>query len=298
VGNYLKRRLEDNDDVDVRIKTTDENVDVETYNVVCEIEGITNDDTYVLTGSHYDGHDISQGALDPASGAVTVMEMARVLNMVKNSLKRRIRLVCFGAEEIGLYGSYNYVNMHKNEMSDMRFMLNLDSAGGPGRKGVIFNGHPELESFIEQIAKEMKAELPTGQGISPYGDLWPFFLMGIPGGGGGDLEARLTRTGRGHGHTRNDTVDKIDLEDLRRAAANFSRFLLRVANADDWPAKKKTNGEIMKFIEEKGYSETIHLTNRVRDFVSTWKSMHKDTKEWLKARPTKGLISAYVPSNE
>jgi hypothetical protein len=298
VGNYLKRRLEEDDGVTVRIKTTDENIDVETYNVVCDIEGTSNDNAYVLTGSHYDGHDISQGALDPASGAVIVMEMARVLNMVKHSLKRKIRLVCFGAEEIGLYGSYHYVDMHKDEMSDMRFMLNLDSAGGPGRKGVIFNGHPELESFIEQIAKEMKAELPTGQRISPYGDLWPFFLKGIPGGGGGDLETRMTRTGRGHGHTRNDTVDKINLEDLRRAASNFSRFLLRVANADDWPARKKTKEEIMNMIEEKGYSETIQLANRVRDYVSTWKSMHKDTKEWLRAKPSKGLISAYVPSGE
>jgi len=296
VGTFLARRL-DEGEVKVRIKTTDKNIMVETYNVVCDVGGTPGDKAHVLTGSHYDGHDISQGALDPASGAVTVMEMARVLNMVKDKLKRRIRFVCFGAEEIGLYGSYNYVLMHRDEMGDMRFMLNLDSAGGPGRKGVIFDGHPELVPFLKTMEKEMKTELPTDQGISPYGDLWPYFLEGVPGGGGGDPEARRTRTGRGHGHTRNDTVDKIHLEDLRRAAANYARFLFRVANAEDWPAKRKTKRQIREFIKEKGYAETIELANRVKEHVSKWEDIHPDTRDWLERTPTRDMYSAYVPSS-
>jgi hypothetical protein len=216
--------------------------------------------------------------------------------MVKDKLRRNIRLVCFGAEEIGLYGSYNYALMHKEEMKDMRFMLNLDSAGGPGKKGVIFNGHPELEPYITEMAKEMKVELPTGQRVSPYGDNWPFFLMGIPGGGGGDPEAQRTRTGRGYGHTKYDTVDKIELQDLRRAAANFARFLFRVANEEDWPAKAKTEEQIQAFIEEKGYGDTVYLANRVKDYVSTWEELHPDTKDWIRERPTGGMLSAYVPS--
>ena len=296
VGTFLARRLEEGE-VNVRIKTTDENIMVETYNVVCDVGGTPGDKAHVLTGSHYDGHDISQGALDPASGAVTVMEMARVLNMVKDKLKRRIRFVCFGAEEIGLYGSYNYVLTHREEMGDMRFMLNLDSAGGPGRKGVIFDGHLELVPFLKTMEKEMKTELPTDQGISPYGDLWPYFLEGVPGGGGGDPEARRRRTGRGHGHTRNDTVDKIHLEDLRRAAANYARFLFRVANAEDWPAKRKTKRQIREFIKEKGYAETIELANRVKEHVSKWEDIHPDTRDWLKRTPTRDMYSAYVPSS-
>lgn len=298
VGSFLKRRLDEGEEVRVRIKTTDENIDVETYNVVCDIPGTSGEDVHVLTGSHYDGHDISQGALDPASGAVTVMEMARVLNMVKDKIKRKVRFVCFGAEEIGLYGSYNYIMMHRDEVKDMRFMLNLDSAGGPGRKGVIFNGHPELEPYVSEMAREMKVELPTGQRTSPYGDNWPFFVNGIPGGGGGDPEAARTRTGRGYGHTKYDTVDKIELEDLRRAAANFARFLFRVANEEDWPARHKTEEEVQAFTEEKGYVETVHLANRVKDYVSKWDKLHPDTKDWIKRRPTGGMSSAYVPSSE
>jgi Iap family predicted aminopeptidase len=280
-GSFLARLLEREKEVTVRVKTTDKNMEVETYNVVCDIPGTTEDREYVLSGSHYDGHDISQGAGDPASGAVTVLEMARVLNMVKDGLKRRVRLLCFGAEEIGLFGSYNYVKMHGDEMADLRFMLNLDAAGGQGKKGVIFNDCPELEPFMDRAAVEMRAELPYFQMVSPYSDHWPFFLKSVPSGSGGDPEAIRTRTGRGYGHTKYDTVDKVELTYLRLAAANYSRLLFRIANADEWPAKRKTQEEIQEFIEKQGYDQTVQLADKVKEYVRTWDKIHPETREWL-----------------
>jgi len=212
------------------------------------------------------------------------MEMARVLNMVKDELKRRVRLVCFGVEEIGLFGSYNYVAQHGDEMEALRFMLNLDSAGREGKKGVILHGHPELEPFIEQAAGEMKAELPCFQRVSPYSDHWPFFLKSVPTAGGGDPEALRTRTGRGYGHTRYDTVDKVEPENLRRAAANYSRLLLRAANADDWPARRKTREEIEGVIKEQGYDQTVALVDRVKAYVRTWSEILPDTEAWLERK--------------
>ncbi len=281
-GSYLTRLLEREGEVKVRITTTDENREMTTYNVICDIPGSNDDVEYVITGSHYDGHDISQGAVDPASGAVTVMEMARVLNMIKDQLKRRIRFICFGAEEIGLFGSYNYVAQHEDEMEALRFMLNLDAGGRGGKKGLIVHGHSELEPFIERAANEMKTEIPYFQRVSPYSDHWPFFLKGVPTASGGDPEDLRTRTGRGYGHTRFDTVDKVELENLRLAAANYSRLLLRIANTDDWPVKRKTAGEIDKFIEEQGYDQTVILAEKVKKYVKTWKHIHPDTKAWLK----------------
>jgi len=283
-GSFLARLLEREKEVTVRIKTTDKNMEVETYNVVCDIHGTTDDKDYVLSGSHYDGHDISQGAVDPASGAVTVLEMARVLNMVKDKLKRRVRLLCFGAEEIGLFGSYNYVRMHGDEMDDLRFMLNLDAAGGEGKKGVIFNDCPELEPLVKGWEEEMRAEIPYFQRVSPYSDHWPFFLKSVPSGSGGDPEAFRTRTGRGYGHTRYDTVDKVDLTYLRLAAANYSRLLFRVANADEWPARRKTPEEIQEFIKKQGYDQTVALADRVKEYVRGWGEVHPDTREWLERK--------------
>ncbi|HUS78302.1 MAG TPA: M28 family peptidase [Patescibacteria group bacterium] len=280
-GAFLQRLVERAGRVKVRIKTTDVNLDVTTYNVIADVEGESVDRDYVLTGSHYDGHDIAQGAMDPASGAVVVMEMARVLNMVKAKLKRRIRFLCFGAEETGLYGSYNYSAAHEGELADCRFMLNLDSAGGPGKKGVIFNDVPELESMITRWSKEVKSEMPYMQRVSPYSDHWPFFLKGVPTGSGGDPGTSMIT---GYGHTKYDTVDKVKLPDMRLASANYSRFLFRAANVEDWDVRRKTPEEVEAFIERMGYEETIALTDRLKAYVSTWDEVHPDTEDWLKRK--------------
>jgi len=281
-GSFLKRLLEREGEVTVKIKTTDRNLDVETFNVIADVEPKNPvDDEYVVVGSHYDGHDISQGAVDPASGAVTVMEIARNLSMARDKLRRRVRCICFGAEEIGLFGSYNYVATHGDEMKKCRFMLNLDAGGSAGKKGVTFHDFPELEPLAERWAKEMNAEVPTDQRVSPYSDHWPFFLKSVPCGSGGDPEARRTRTGRGYGHTKYDTVDKVEMQYLRLAAANYTRFLFRVANVDEWPAKRKTQKQIQEFIKRQGYDQTVELAEKVKDYIRTWSEIHPETQEWL-----------------
>ncbi|MCW4049424.1 MAG: M28 family peptidase, partial [Candidatus Bathyarchaeota archaeon] len=205
-GAFLTRLLEREKEVVVKIKTTDRNHDTITYNVIADVVPDNPvDDEYVVVGSHYDGHDISQGAVDPASGAVTVMEIARNLVNVKDKLKRRVRCMCFGAEEIGLYGSYAYAKEHADELDKCRFMLNLDSGGSSGKKGVVFHDFPELTPVLEKWAKQMVADMPTEQRVSPYSDHWPFFLKSVPCGSGGD--PTRVRTGRGYGHTRYDTLD-------------------------------------------------------------------------------------------
>jgi Zn-dependent M28 family amino/carboxypeptidase len=160
-------------------------------------------------------------------------------------------------------------------------MLNLDACGGAGKKGVILHDHPELEDFMKQCAKEMKAEVPFFQRVSPYSDHWPFFLRGVPCGSGGDPQAQLTSQGRGYGHSKYDTTDKVELENLRLAAANYTRFLLRVANADKWTARRKTQPEIQDVIKKQGYEQTVQLANQVKAYIKKWPEMHPDTKVWV-----------------
>jgi len=280
-GMFLVRSLEREGDVRLKMETTDRNFDMTTYNVIADIPGIANSKEYAVVGSHYDGHDISQGAEDPASGAVVVMEIARCLQMVKDRLKRRVRCICFGAEEIGLYGSYNYVAMHEDEMNDARFMLNLDSGGSKGKKGVILHDFPELESFFAKAASEMRAELPTFQRVTPYSDHWPFFLKGVPCGSGGDPEMIRTSAGRGFGHSKFDTVDKVELDYLRLAAANYTRLLFRIADAEDWRPRRKSQSEIQEFIKKQGYDQTVQLADKVKEHVKAWKEIHPETEDWL-----------------
>jgi len=52
--------------------------------------------------------------------------------------------------ETGPWGSHNQVAMHEDEFEDFRFVLNLDAAGGAGKKDITFNDFPELEPSLEK----------------------------------------------------------------------------------------------------------------------------------------------------
>jgi Zn-dependent M28 family amino/carboxypeptidase len=281
-GSFLVRLLEREGKVVVKIKTTDKNLDVQTWNIVADVVPLDPvDDEYVIVGSHLDGHDISQGAIDPASGAVTVMEIARNLCMLKDKLKRRVRCMTFGAEEIGLYGSYAYTKEHADELDKCRFMLNLDSGGSSGKKGLNIHDFPEIEKIVKKWEKEMVAEIPTKQGVSPYSDHWPFFLMSVPCASNSD--PTTVRTGRGYGHTKYDTLDKVEMKYLHLAAANHTRILYRVANEENWNPRRKTKDEIDEFIKEQGYDKTIVLANEMKEYIKkNYAKIHPDTMEYIK----------------
>ncbi|MFB6102201.1 MAG: M20/M25/M40 family metallo-hydrolase, partial [Haloplanus sp.] len=59
----------------------------------------------VYLTSHVDAHDIAEGAVDNAAGTATVLEIARAIRAREVDLDRRVRIVAFGAEEVGLRGS-------------------------------------------------------------------------------------------------------------------------------------------------------------------------------------------------
>jgi aminopeptidase YwaD len=279
-GTFLQRLVKREGEVKVRVKTTDKNYPIESYNVIGDIPGSMNTKEHVITGCHYDGHDISQGAHDPASGVAVVMEMARVINMVKDKLKRRARFILFGAEETGLYGSRHYVKTHQDELDDCRFMLNLDSAGGAGNKGLIFTGYPELYPLAGKWAKEMKTDIPVFSRVSGASDHWPFFQNRVPTANGGD--PLRTYTGRGYGHTKYDTLDKIELKYLRLASANYSRILFRAANEENWPVKRKTQEEVDALVKASMPQDAVDLRGMVLDYVKAMDSPHPDTEAWLK----------------
>ncbi len=173
---------------------------------------------------------------------------------MKDKLKRRVRCMTFGAEEIGLYGSYAYVAAHRGRARQVQ--VHVESGlrrSESGKKGLTFHDFPSLEKLAKKWATEMVAEMPTTQGVSPYSDHWPFFLKSVPCAGGADPTA--VRTGRGYGHTRYDTIDKVEMQYLHLAAANYTRFLFRVANEENWNPRRKTKAEIDNFIKEQGYDQ-------------------------------------------
>lgn len=246
-GEFLTRLMKRKGKVELLIRTHDINERMTSQNVVADLPGSDNSEEMVVIGCHFDGHDISQGAHDPASGMVMVMEAARTLAAyAEGKIKRTIRFIGFSTEEIGLIGSYRYVDAHRDELDKIRFYFNLDAAGGPGRKGVVLHRWIELESFFRQARDEMAVELPVGQHVNSYSDHFPFFLEGVPTGNMGDPERGPA--GRGFGHTRYDTLDKIETVNLRTGSSVAAQVALRVANAETFPAKRRSPKAVQQII--------------------------------------------------
>jgi Iap family predicted aminopeptidase len=281
-GCYLTRLLKRKGEVKVRIETECENVDVESHNVVADIPASDKKEK-VIYGGHYDGHDIAVGALDDATGAVCVMEVARVLAKERENLKRSIRFVLFAAEEIGLYGSRAYVAEHEDGIGDVRFMLNFDGAGRAGRQGFGLHGWPDLEPFFEEVARTVGVDIPISQGVSPYSDHWPFLLKGVPTSGMGDPEEARRRGGRGYGHTMHDTVDKANLRAQRECVANSALAAVRILNSENWPVVHRGQEEIEKLVHGRGYDETLALGAKLREYLAGKEGdLRPDARAYLK----------------
>ncbi|MBM4085223.1 MAG: M20/M25/M40 family metallo-hydrolase [Planctomycetes bacterium] len=253
-------RLADKGPISVKLVTQDVTSRMTSWNVVAEIIGGEKPDEVVIVGGHSDGHDITQGARDNASGIITILEAARVLVACQAPLKRTVRFVCFSAEEIGLIGAHEYVNAHRDDMANVRLMLNIDSVPQAKPVGLAFNGWPQAKTFVNALAKEMSWELPFANKVQPYSDHFPFLLEGVPTAWLTNMDTPAT--GRGFGHTAADTVDKVDVQDVRQAAAVAARVIVRIANADAWPLQHRTQDAIRALLEKEGLLDILDAEGR------------------------------------
>lgn len=266
-GLFLSRLVARHGEVRVRIRSTDICEPMISWNVSGELPGTAANPQLVMIGSHYDGHDISQGAIDPASGTVAVLEAVRVLAKYAGRFPQTVRVVLWGVEEIGLIGSYEYIKQHAAELDNIRFYFNMDSAGGAAPKDVMLNEWPELDALFKGWQATMAHEFRVGQSVTAFSDHFPFLLEGVPTGGMQPVD-RPPSGGRGYGHTRYDTLDKAELHHLREASALAARLLLRVASAESWPATRRSQAAVAQLLDKPEYNEERAITQKIADYVA------------------------------
>ncbi len=125
------------------------------YNVIAKIEGSTYPDEWIVYGNHHDGW--VNGADDPTSGQVTVMEVGRGLGeLLKQGWrpKRTIILCAWDGEEPALLGSTEWVEQHAEELVQKCVAyLNSDSTG-KGNLGA--GGSHTLERLMNEVARDVQ----------------------------------------------------------------------------------------------------------------------------------------------
>ncbi len=152
------------------------------------------------------------GADDNASGSAGVLEIARVLKDHPNMAD--LRLILFGGEEQGLFGSQQYVAaLSSEERARITAVVNMDMIGNQNTPelSVLLEGAEISRAVVEDLhdAAANHTSLDVQTSFVPHdSDHETFINNGIP--------AVLTIEGADASntdiHTARDTVDKIDFE--------------------------------------------------------------------------------------
>lgn len=254
-GFVIRRLLRRGTPVELEMHLTNQTGPAQFSHVVGEVPG-RRDDEIVVVGAHYDGHDISQGAVDDASGTAIVMELARVFAPLAGQLRRTLRFEAYAAEELGVLGSTVYVNaMGDEDLAPVDFMLNLDGGALGSGRGLALQGLEELRSLFGGFTQEMGYPLELSNRIGTASDHFPYLMRGVPAA---SLFARRPAgMGRGFSHTMADTLDKVSEVELRESAMVAARLLLRLANHQGAIGRKRSRSEIKALLLEHDLEEPL-----------------------------------------
>ncbi len=203
------------------------------YNVIAELPGTDLKDEIVMIGGHLDSWHTGTGATDNADGSTTVMEAMRILKASGARPRRTIRVALWGGEEQGMLGSKAWVAEHLLGEAKDRFdvYFNIDNGTGP-IYGWYLQNNEGVRALFDQWIEPLKSAGVRRNVIEPVGstDHMSFLDAGVPAFNPiQDYTGYDTRT---H-HTNMDTVDRVDVKQIRQAALVMAWFAFQSAMRDE-----------------------------------------------------------------
>ncbi|MBI4129749.1 S8 family serine peptidase [Candidatus Roizmanbacteria bacterium] len=225
--------------------------DVSLTNVIATLVGKNPNETYMViahrdsTAARSGTHDPAPGADDNGTGIATIMELARVLSGVKNTLQSSITFALFDGEEEGLCGSSFYV-AHKPTNTQIKGVINLDMTGydypdtQDSCMGFIYknyNGGNLLSEKIVAINQQYNLGLSafsfSGSGDSDQINFWN---EGIPAIIGTECNPTENWVANPNAHTINDKTDALSWNQITattKAVAGALASLAGISSTGD-----------------------------------------------------------------
>jgi hypothetical protein len=212
--------------VKVRLLLTPQNLGQQkSGNVIAEVPGSDPSLPPIVIACHLDSWDLGTGAIDDASGCGIITAAASYLQN-RPAPKRTVRLLWAGAEEVGIWGGKDYAEKHKGTPH----ALAMESDFGADR---VWRVDFKLPDSAKPLADRITSKLAS-LGITRGKD---------PASGGADVAAIIaaqdlavidlqqdgTRYFDLH-HTPDDTLDKVDPEQMRQNVIAWTMVLEEVAN--------------------------------------------------------------------
>lgn len=197
-------------------------------NVVAEVPGSDPSAGVIIVGGHLDSWDLGTGAVDNAAGvAITTAAAHRVMQAGRP--RRTIRVVLFGAEEVGGGGGPTHFRL--NHPAGNVVTVGESDFGADRIWRVQFNFAEGNAALADRIAGLLA---PLGivrsrDAANAGADLNEWVRAGTPAI---DLNQDGTRYFDYH-HTPDDTLDKVDPAQLRQNVAAWTAVLSVLANAPE-----------------------------------------------------------------
>jgi Zn-dependent M28 family amino/carboxypeptidase len=170
----------------------------------------------VLVTAHLDSINLSgpaepaPGADDNGSGSAGVLALARAL--ADQPMALDLRVILFGGEEEGLFGSLTYVAaLPPAERARIRAVVNMDMIGGRNtpEPGVLLEGAAVSQEVLDGLGRAAATytDLAVQVSLHPFNsDHVPFIDAGLPA----VLTIEAADGTNPRPHTANDTVASVD----------------------------------------------------------------------------------------
>ncbi len=189
-------------------------------NVIGEIPGKT--DELIVIGGHLDSWDLGTGAVDDGAGIAITVAAAKLIDDLRGKPQRTIRVVMWGAEEVGIHGGKAYAEQHADELD--RHILAAESDFGAGkvyRFDTRFSDETLAKARPMGDALRRLAIVPGANNAFGGADIMTIRDLGVP-------VVTLRQSGWDYfdlHHTPDDTLDKVDPASLRQNVAAWAAFL-------------------------------------------------------------------------
>jgi len=229
-ADLLERMLDTGRPVKLFLKMTSRDLPYEaSANVIAEVPGTDLAEEIVLLAAHLDSWDLGTGAIDDGAGVAIVMATAALIQRSVHRPRRTLRVVLFASEEYQLAGASAYARLPPEEIARHAIALEADSGGD--RALSLASQVPEDKlTLVEEIAAVL-APLGIGRGATTTrggADIFPLMRQGVPAL---QIAQDWTRYLDAH-HSPDDTLDKIDREQIDQVVAAYAVTAFLAAQAE------------------------------------------------------------------
>jgi hypothetical protein len=230
---------------------------IKAANVIAEIRGSERPDEFVILGAHLDSWDLGTGALDNGCNAALVIDALRAIKAAGVRPKRSMRFVLFSAEEEGLVGSHAYAVAHRAELDKAAGVVIFDSGIGQV-SGFSLGGRKDaVETMTTLVAPLKQFDAATLTTDADWGtDNFDFLLEGVPTMVANQEEGNYLL----NYHAMSDTFDKVDLQQLKKHAAEAAALTFALADAPERVGPRLNHAQIERTLEE------THLAGELKTF--------------------------------